>query len=144
MASANTYSIVFDNTRFSHYRFKIMKQHQCQYAGGYCIHCLARQPTIRNGKEVKLSDIKYSDKIAYKPKSKRITSKFQYNTQLLLDCLGVSTKEFPKYCAFVKRIGVKNIYKVIKDIESADKWCRETHHQPLKRVGFFINKYVKK
>lgn len=120
--------------------------HQCSFAGGYCIHCMTPQPRINNGIVNNGLSAVSSNRIAYKPpqSEKQANSEFQDNTQKLLDCLGVSTKEFPKYCGFVKRIGVKNIYKVIKEIESADKWCRETHHQPLKRVGFFINKYVKK
>ena len=118
--------------------------HTHQYYGGVCL-CGKKQPTIRNGKEVS-QNIVFDNKIAPTPQilKKKIHSEFQHNTQLLLDCLGVSTKEFPKYCAFVKRIGVNNIYKVIKEIESADRWCRETHHQPLNKVGFFINKFVKK
>ena len=120
-----------------------MTEHQHEYCGGICL-CGKKQPIYRDGKEVSQC-IKSDVKIAYKPPQaqKKAYSEFQYNTQLLLDCLGVETKEFPKYCGFVKRIGVKNIHKVIKEIESADKWCRETHHQPLDKIGFFINNWVK-
>jgi len=114
------------------------------YSGGYCIHCLKKQPIYRNGKEVDVS-IKSDSKIAYKSKfeHRKQNSENQYYTQLLIDCLGVSVKDFARYARYVKKLGSGNIHGIIKKIEETDKWCRSTHGKPLKRIGWFINNYVK-
>lgn len=116
------------------------------YAGGKCIYCGSPQLRFNNGKPSnELSDLSglKNAPTTQISKKKRATSQFQYNTQLLLDCLGVPVKEFPRYARYVKKLGVENIHKIIKEIESADRWCRETHHQKLNKIGFFINKYIK-
>ena len=83
-----------------------MKNRQCEYAGGCCIYCGQKQPTIHNGKEVKLSDLS-GIKIAPQAKfehRKRITSENQYATDQLITFLGVPVKEFARFARYTKKL----------------------------------------
>lgn len=121
-----------------------MKQHQCSYSGGYCIHCLSKQPTIRNGKEVS-PNIVFDRKIAPTPQilTKKIHSENQYATDQLITFLGVPVKEFARYAKYVKKLGPEKIHGIIKDIKSVDAWTHAQHNCKLNKIGYFINKYVK-
>ena len=116
------------------------------YANGKCIYCGSPQQRFNGSKEVKLSDIKDSHKIAPQARfgrRKRITSENQYATDQLITFLGVPVKEFARFARYVKKLGPANIHGIINQIKGTDKWCRETNGKPLNKIGYFINNWCK-
>ena len=89
------------------------------YAGGYCIHCLKKQPHIVNGKEQGLSDTSSMLKTPLRAKyqrRKQITSEAQYQTSLLINFLKEDEYKkgiFPKYAFIVKRLGLQKIREIM-------------------------------
>ena len=108
------------------------------YINGKCIYCNKEQPVFNNGKERVFEKIK-----PITIKKKKITSEFQYMTDKLITYLGVPVKEFPRFAKYVKKLGVKNIPRIIGEIKETDKWCLKEHGNHLKKVGYFINKFIK-
>jgi len=106
-----------------------MKEHQCEYYGGICL-CGKRQPVIRPER--------------IKPKRKKITSEFQYYTDMLITYLGVPVKEFPRFARYVKLLGCKRVPEIIGKIKETEDWCWREHHSQLNKIGYFINHFCKR
>ena len=120
----------------------IPKNQRCQdkfshsFLGGACEWCGISQTELS---EKKIEKIK--PKII---KKKNITSETQLATDDLITYLGVPVKEFPRFARYVKKLGVKNIHGIIKQIKSVDIWCREKNGKALNKIGYFINNWITK
>ena len=113
-----------------------MKQHIHEYFGGVCM-CGKKQPVFNGSKEVKLSDIKSSHKIAPQARfasRKRINSEFQSVVDEVMVYLHEDVYKkgnFPKYCGIIKKVG----------INQARIWIKEMKQRGISSPRYFMGIY---
>lgn len=107
------------------------------YAGGKCIYCGSPQQRFNGSEEVKLSNIKYSHKIAPQARfgsRKRINSEFQSVVDEVMVYLHEDVYKkglFSRYCGIIKKVG----------INQARIWIKEMRGRGITNPRYFMGIY---